>query len=354
MKGHLQASRVLEIVPLTLVFAFAAATASAHEAWLLTPAEIEALVAEPMPALFASHLWLGVAAVIGAALTMIALIAEDRLRPHEQRIAAPLLAGATAVGPMLLRFGMAIMLVLAGTGGLPRHGTALWVEPTLLVPDMQLGLVFGWDWLAAAQIILALALAVGLLARPAGALLIGLSFLGMMLFGAPFLAYAPHFAAPGLILMLSGGGAMSLDRRLGLDDVLLPSPAALKVGWRLSQILVGAGFLYLAIAFKLTQPTLLIAILDHGNLPTFGMPQPVVALIMTGIEIICGALLIVGRLTRPVALAIIAAITTLAVGLGETPLFHANLYGIMVFLLMAGPALPDARVSFAGYRRAAT
>ena len=138
-----------------------------------------------------------------------------------------------------------------------------------------------------------------------------------------------------------------------LKTAFRPSPFALQIGWRLSQILVGAGFLYLAIAFKLTQPTLLIAILDHGNLPTFGMPQPVVALIMTGIEIICGALLVVGRLTRPVALAIIAAITTLAIGLGETPLFHANLYGVMVFFLLAGQALPDTRPTVAGYRRVA-
>ena len=342
-----------KILPLASVFAVCATVASAHEAWLLTPSEIETLAAEPMPALFSSHLWLGVAAAVGATVTMVALRAEDRLHPHEERLATPLYERALALGPMVLRLGLAIMLVLAGTGGLPRHGTAHWVQPTLLVPDMQLGLVSGWGWLAAVQIILALALAFGLLTRLAGALLIALAILGLMLFGAPYLAYAPHFAAPGLMLVLAGGGALSLDRHIGLDGYFGPSPFALQIGWRLSQILVGVGFLYLAIAFKLTQPTLLIAILDHGNLPTFGMPQPVVALIMTGIEIICGALLVVGRLTRPVALAIITAITTLAIGLGETPLFHANLYGVMVFFLMAGQALPDTRPTVAGYRRVA-
>jgi len=77
-------------------------------------------------------------------------------------------------------------------------------------------------------------------------------------------------------------------------------------------------------------------------MPTFGLPMPVIALVMTGVEILCGALLIAGRLVRPVALAILGAVTFLAVVLGETPLFHANLYGALILLLLAGRRIPVA------------
>ncbi|MBM7066914.1 DoxX family membrane protein [Actibacterium sp. 188UL27-1] len=316
------------------------ARAPAHEAWLLTPAEIEALVAAPMPNLFASHLWLGLAALAGGAITWAALRVEHMLAAAEARWTAPLVRCALSVGPLVLRIGLALMLILAALGGLPRHGTAPWTEPTFLVPDMQLGLVPGWGWLAVVQVALALFLLSGAFTRWAGCLLILLSGLGIVVFGYIFLSYAPHFAAPGLMLILAGGGALSCDRMLGCDGWVDLSPGREQGLWRLAQILIGAGFVYLAVVHKLTQPTLLIAIVKHSSLPTFGLPLPVVALIMTGIEIVCGILLILGRLVRPVAVLLIAAFSIFAVALSETPLFHANLYGAMILLALSGRALP--------------
>lgn len=326
-------------------------SAAAHELWLLTPTEIEQLAVTPMPPLFTSSLWLGLAALLGACLTGIALRTEEFLRPHENRLAVPLVALALSLGPLALRWGLAVMLGLAALGGLPRHGTLPWTEPTFLVPDMQLSMLPGWGWLAPVQIALAVVLAVGLCSRLAGLAVIALAVLGLLMAGGPFLSYAPHFAAPGLMLALAGGGALSLDRWCAVDGGADIAPQVRQLGWRLAQILIGAGFVYLAIAYKLTQPTLLIAILEHSNLPNFGLPWPVLALIMTGVEIICGALLIAGRLTRPVAVVIILAITTLAIGLGETPLFHANLYAVMLFLVLTGQRLPDPEPAIAPLRR---
>ena len=117
---------------------------------------------------------------------------------------------------------------------------------------------------------------------------------------------------------------------------------------------MGLGFVYLAVAYKLTQPTLLIAILEHGAFPSFGLPLPWIALVMTGVEIVCGLLLALGRLTRPVALILIAAISFLALTLGETPLFHANLYGIMAIFALAGRDLPvEAPFGWPVFRRIA-
>ncbi|ETX27264.1 hypothetical protein [Roseivivax isoporae] len=330
------------------------ATAAAHEAWLLTPAEIEALAVAPIPALFQSRLWLGLSAMAGAAGVMAAITADLRLASLETRLAAPLARRAADVGPLVLRLGLAAMLALAATGGLPRHGTALWTQPTFLVPDMQLALVPGWDALAPLQFVLAALLAAGLATRAAGLVLVALAVLGFGLFGAAFASYAPHFAAPGLMLVLCGAGAGSLDRSLGIDGIGAPSPAATAALWRAACILVGGGFVYLALAYKLTQPTLLIAILDHGDFPRFGLSYPVVALVMTWVEIVCGTLLVLGRAVRPVALTIAGAITFLALTLGETPLFHANLYGCMALLALAGRdlALP-VPLRWSGRRAAA-
>ncbi|MEJ6403635.1 DoxX family protein [Yoonia sp. 2307UL14-13] len=333
-------------------FCIVAGGAGAHEAWLLTPNEIAELSKTPMPPLFTSHVALGFAAFLGCAATGVALhlervvsVYEDRLAPIFRQIAAPF-------GPLLLRMGLALMLVLAGLGGLPRHGTAPWTTPTLLVPDMQLPLIPGWAFLAIVQMAIGAALLLGLATRFAAVALIGLSCLGLALFGAKFLSYAPHFIAPALMLLVWGGGAWSVDRALGLRSRLAAPDALAPAIWRIAQVLVGAGFIYLAVAFKLTQPTLLIAILQHGEMPTFGMSYPLIALVMTGVEIICGALLVAGRLIRPVSAVIIGAITFLAVTLGETPLFHANLYAAMLGFVLIGRDWVRSPSGVAGMQRA--
>jgi uncharacterized membrane protein YphA (DoxX/SURF4 family) len=333
------------LVPITVALSLCARESFAHEAWLLTPSEIEALASEPMPYIFTSTIILIAAALVGCAATAVALFADKILQPFERRFEGLVSGAALSIGPVVLRLGVAVMLALAGTGGLPRHGTAPWTQPTFFVPDMQLALVSGWDWIGPVQIGIAAFLLLGLFTRIIGLVLFGLSAVGLVVFGGAFMAYAPHFAAPGLILLAVGGGSASLDQRFGLDDMLAPPAEVRQFIWRLATVLFGAGFVYLAVAYKLTQPTLLIAIIQHGQMPTFGLSYAVIALVMTGVEIICGSLLIVGRLTRPVAFVIMGAITFLAVTLGETPLFHANLYGVMAIVGLGGRFLPLPAVS---------
>jgi uncharacterized membrane protein YphA (DoxX/SURF4 family) len=313
---------------------------SAHEAWLLTPSEVEALLRLPPPALFTSSTSLGIASVIGVCVMIGALHAEERLSTLEARLAAPLARAAPGLGPLAIRAGLSIMLTLSAVGGLPRHGTEPWTEPTLLVPDMQLSLAPGWAWLAAVELGLAALLVAGFLARLAGLGLVALSMAGLAVFGAPFLGYAPHFIAPALMLAICGGGALSLDRMLGVDHWLRPGPALARAGWSSALALLGAGFVYLSVSAKLTQPTLLMAILEHGKVPLLGLPLAVAALVMTGVELVAGALLALGRLTRPIALFLIGGFTFFAITLGETPLFHANLYGAMLMLTMTGHGFP--------------
>ncbi len=314
--------------------------AAAHEAWLLTPSEEAALAEMPLPPLFLSVPALLGAALIGGLIALVALSAEDRYSGIEERLLAPLRARAAAYGPLAIRIGLASMMVGAAAGALPRHGTAMWAEPTLFVPDMQLSMVEGWGWLAFAQLVLAVFLAAGLFTRAAAAVVILLALLGLAVFGDPFLSYAPHFAAPALVLLAFGGGAASADRVLGTALVPEMGAKSRTLLWHLALLATGGTFVYLAIVYKLTQPTLLIAILSHAQFPTFGVPLPWVALAMMWVELIAGALLAIGRLVRPIALLLIGAFTFFAVVLGETPLFHANLYGLMAMLILAGRHVP--------------
>jgi len=313
---------------------------AAHEAWLLTPSEIERLALAPMPALFTSMWALGLASAIGGALAFGALRIERATRAAEARLMGPAAAAAPPLGALAVRLGLAAMLALAAVGGLPRHGTLPWAEPTFLVPDMPLALAPGWEWLALAQAILAASLAVGFLTRLCGMAVVALALLGLAVFGPAFLAYAPHFAAPGLLLAIVGGGTASLDHALRVEPWLRPGKDVAAAAWAGSMALIGGGFVYLAVTFKLMQPTLIMEILDKGEVPLLGVPLAVAALAMAGVEIIAGTLFAVGRLTRPVALFLIGAFTFFAVTLGETPLFHANLYGAMALFVLAGRTCP--------------
>ena len=204
---------------------------------------------------------------------------------------------------------------------------------------MQLSLAPGWGWLAMAQMILAAFLAAGFLTRAAGLALAALPLLGLAAFGPTFTAYAPHFIAPGLMLAVCGGGGLALDTHIGTDEWLRPQEKLAQAGWTVAFALIGGGFVYLGVTFKLTQPTLIIAILEHGQVPVLGLPLAVVALVMAGVEVIAGMLLAFRRLTRPIAILLIAAFTFFALTLGESPLLHANLYGAMAFYLLSGRTL---------------
>ena len=317
--------------------------AKAHEAWLLTPDEMAALATAPTPAVF-TDIWPLAGFIAAAAIAAVAAIAiADLLKHIERRIFAPLEMLGVKLGPLFIRIGLALMLGLGALGGLPRHGTAMWTTPTLMVPDMQITLAGpGWSWLAHAELTTALFLLAGLLTRAAAVAVIALVIMGFAAFGMAFMAYGPHFAAPALILLICGPGSLSLDRvarrpALALWQELLPQHSpAVHVAWRIILVLLGGTFVYLGIAYKLDQPTLLIAILDHGDVPTFGIPLETAALIMMLVEITAGALLALGLLVRPIAVCLMGAFTFFAVTIGETPLFHANLYGTMAMLLMSG------------------
>ena len=319
-----------------------AGDAGAHEAWLLTPREMIALAAEPKPAIYTSLLLSAPIVLALSAGVFAAILAEPRWQAFETRLARPFADRIADLGPLAVRIGLAIMLVTAGFGLLPVPNVAVGSAPTLFVPDMQLKLLAGgWAFLAPLQIVLALPLLAGVGSRFAGLCVVLLAGAGIALFGPAFLSYAGHFAVPGLYLVFAGAGrfrlplpaAWSQAVRTPLDRLAL-SPAV----YRGLMLVFGANFAYLGITYKLLQPTLLIAILEHGQFPSFGIDYSVIAFVMTYVEIAAGLLLVCGLLVRLIAIFLICAFTMFALTLGETPLFHANLYAMALVFLMAGPA----------------
>ena len=311
--------------------------ARAHEAWLLTPSELEALSRAPVPAVF-QHLPFLQVVTLGACLLLFAgVLAEESFRFSGCSLGRAMRQRARDIGPLALRVGLAVTLGLSALGGLPRHGTARWSEPTLFVPDMVLSSVPGWNWLAATALIVSALLLLGLATRLTAIAVVAMGIAGCMAFGQTFvLHYAGHFIAPGILLTFYGAGKYGLDGLLPNGLALEPWLPDETTVWGIAQLLTGLTFIGLSVSVKFAQPTLLIAILDHARFDFFGIPLPLVALIMMYVELLAGFLLAFGRLMRPVALFLLCAFTFFAVILGESPLLHGNLYGLMFMCLLHG------------------
>ena len=248
------------------------------------------------------------------------------------------------VGPLAIRLGMATTIGLSALGALPRHGTKLWSEPTLFVPDMMLSTLNGWFWpwlLGSASLTVCMLLLLGLATRFTAMVIVILSVIGCILFGQKFtLHYAGHFIAPAVLLYHYGAGKFSVDSAFQIEYLDLRGLADPRLFWGIAQLLTGLTFVSLAVSVKFLQPTLLIAILDHAEFNFFNIPLPIVALLMMHVELLAGVLLIFGRMVRPIAFFLLCAFTFFAVILGENPALHGNLYGLMfAFLLYGGSPL---------------
>jgi uncharacterized membrane protein YphA (DoxX/SURF4 family) len=248
------------------------------------------------------------------------------------------------------------MLFTAALGLSPRHGTAFGFTPTLFVPDMELNLLgSGWHFLAYVQLILAIMLLYGFFTRVASLGVIGLCYLGLGLFQEKFIPYMGHFIAPAVFLMWTGGGYLSIPVKLHkeLQD-LIEALKSIKLQWVYSFVLfiTGINFFYLGLFVKGMYPTLLMAILAHGNVPLLGLSYETAAFIMTGIEIAAGLLVALGLLVRPIAIFLIAAMSFFAIFLGESPLLHANIYTLMFVFLIYGDKAETFESSLSSFREA--
>ncbi len=325
-----------------------AGSAEAHEAWVLTPVEMARLLEQPTPAIFAEP---GVLNLAIGGLALLAVAAALALEPVWQAVsrrpAARLAARAGGLVSPAIRLTLAALLALAALGLMPRHGTAVLSSPTLMMPDLELAALGpGWSWLAPAQMVIAACLISGLFVRAAAVAVLGLCVLAHALFGPVMFTYSPHVVAPTLFLLFRGAGRFALS--IPPLPVFERSARALE-DWPAERVqllvqgLTGAGFVYLGVAWKLLQPTLILHIVETGGVPTFGLPTDVLAFLMALVKIVVGLLIMAGVLVQPMCLVLIGAFAFMAITLGESPLIHVHIYGAILALIVLGAGRWQAR-----------
>ncbi|MEM8628258.1 MAG: DoxX family membrane protein [Pseudomonadota bacterium] len=310
--------------------------------WLLTPEQLIAIAAMPMPPLFTA-LWpaLPIAMIIVLAFGFAAWV-----EPYVLWFSPARQEGLQRIGrlasPLVLRFALGAMMVAASLGLLTKQGVAPFTTPTLLLPDLALP---AHDVLAVGgvQFMLGVLLITGTATRVAALGVLVLIGYGLAVFEWQMLDYVLHFALPAFRLAIIGPGAFSLDAHLcrPRNRAALLSPVlgarACQALYRVSLAGVGLTFVYLALTYKFAQPRLVMTVLADGGIPHFGLGYDVLALVMAVVELTAGALLAAGLLVRPVAVLLIGAFTFFAMLLGESPLLHANLYAVMVIFVCIGP-----------------
>ena len=239
-----------------------------------------------------------------------------------------------------LRIALCIVLGMAGSGLGPRVGTALFEAPTLVAPDLELRLVGpGWGWIATVEVALAFCFLFGVYVRAGAAALLGLSFLGLYLFGYDMLDYIGLVGGAAVYLALQGAGShyVSTPTVPGIAKItawLADQPRAR--AQRLLQILAGFNLVYLGIFYKFLQPNLMLAIIRQHRVPTFGIDHPTFVLWMALVEGVSGLLIMAGILMRFLSVLLFLSFVFFSAILGESVLGHVIFYGLLVSFFTNG------------------
>jgi uncharacterized membrane protein YphA (DoxX/SURF4 family) len=307
--------------------------ALAHERWLLSPYELQALLEAPPPAIMAAPGPTMPAMAAAALLAMLVARALDAgLQPDRAWFEARFMARLWPPALLALRLGLATLMIAGALGLTPRHGEVMGNAPTLLVPDLELRLI-GPEaaWLVPVQLALGAMLALGVMTRLAAALTLGLVAYAFAAFDPVLLLpYAGHVAAPAGLLLAAGAGPIALHRggSLGADRAAMALACF--------RILVGVTFVALAIVDKLLNAKLLVHILTVTGFPTLGLGPELAAAAMATVEIVLGILLVAGVMTRWVAAAMLLAMLMFVVILSESMRMHGHLYASALALLLLG------------------
>jgi uncharacterized membrane protein YphA (DoxX/SURF4 family) len=329
--------------------------AYAHEMWLLSVNEVITLNALSIPTAFMFNNPISLLVMtIMSLLFLVAYYGEIYFKDIENQYADKIMPLVTHYIPVIMRLSLGLVLLYAAFGILPRHGNSTGT-PTLFVPDLMLKILGNWGQIFSyAQIIIAAMLLLGVYVRIAASGIIMLVVMGAAAFGADMMvSYAAHFMMPALFLLCVGAGQI-----LKLPDNIILKFSS-KINLKMQKIsdffascdmdiiyrtiLFGTGFnfMFLGVYFKFMQPNLIIGILSSGAFPLFGLPVEYVALIMACIEVFAGLCLMMGILVRPISALLLCAMTLFSVILGENPIMHGNLYGLMILCFVYGSVKYD-------------
>jgi NADH dehydrogenase FAD-containing subunit/site-specific recombinase XerD/uncharacterized membrane protein YphA (DoxX/SURF4 family) len=341
---------VAPLVAIAVLLLFTHA-ALAHEQWIVTPEQMREWNAQPKPSVYTSWSAGNITLLLTFSLFIIGWVRLGHTGARElfPDLQVRLASYGDFVAP-ILRFCVAWMLLSAAFGLDPRVGAESTRAPTLFAPDLELRLLApAWAWLTWAEIVIALALLLGVYVRFFALLLLLLAFLSTWLFGMPMLSYAGALIGTCIYLVMQGPSRYFLP---------LPTPRLLthlqscldsqprQRAQAILRVLTGATVLYLGIRYKVLQPNLMVGIIKTYNVSILSMAPETFTLVMALVEVTAGILIIAGILLRPLSLFFLFAFLFFATLLPESYMAHVLFYGAMLSMLFNGAGhwrVPEAR-----------
>jgi NADH dehydrogenase FAD-containing subunit/uncharacterized membrane protein YphA (DoxX/SURF4 family) len=323
----------------------------AHERWILTPEQIQIWSEKPTPTLWSTLTFLNGSMILGFVLFTIGWIRLGFTGARElfPDLQARLGSFGYHVAP-ILRFCLAWVLISSAFGLEPRYGVERLASPTLFAPDLELSSMapgmLGLRWF---EFVLGISFLLGIYVRVCAAGLLLLALLGTLLFQSSIYSYAGALIGVALYLLCQGPGSYFLPlpthpRFQAIQSELATVPR--QRAQAIMRVLTGINIFYLAVAFKVIQPNLSIAILTIHDIRLMGLSPETTTLLMTLVEFTAGILIIAGILLRPLSLFFLGAFLLFAALLPESWMAHALFYGVMLSFLFNGAghfAMPEAK-----------
>ena len=343
--------RLLVQIPLLLLAALLPDYVGAHERWILTPEQAQEWSAKQMPDLWSQLNWINGAMIGGFLIFTVGWIRLGFTGARElfPDLQAKLGSFGYLVAP-ILRFCLAWVLISSAFGLEPRYGVERLASPTLFAPDLELATVapgmLGLRWF---EFVLGVGFLLGVYVRICAVGLLLLALIGTLLFQASIYSYAGALVGVAIYLLCQGAGSYFLP--LPTHPYFLEMQSSLAAVPRqraqaIMRVLTGINIFYLAVAFKVLQPNLAIAILTIHDIRLMGLAPDVSTLLMTLVEFTSGILIIAGILLRPLSLFFLSAFLLFAALLPESWMAHALFYGVMLSFLFNGAghfAMPEAK-----------
>ncbi|TMQ28366.1 MAG: cyclic nucleotide-binding domain-containing protein [Candidatus Rokuibacteriota bacterium] len=318
-----------------------AAAAVAHEAWVLSPEAMATLNGQPLPAIFTQFNAVNVSMYVGTLLFLVGWISLNYTGARELfpdlQVRLGSYGGYASLG---LRLALFVLLGMAGTGLGPRAGTALYEAPTLAAPDLELRILGAeWAWIAWVEIAVALCLLLGIYVRGAATVVLGLAALGLFTFGWRMVDYLGLVGGAAVYLLLQGAGSYyvpmpSVPGTRRLQAWLESQPRAR--AQFLLQVLAGFNLAYLGVYWKGFHANSMLAILQHHQVPTFGIQAATFVLWMALVETLSGLLIMAGVLMRFLSVILFASFLFFSGILGESVFAHIIFYGLLVSFITNG------------------
>lgn len=254
----------------------------------------------------------------------VAYLIEHRV---DEPAAVRVLERFAGTAPLALGLHVGIALAVAALLGL------LFVPSLRVLPDLPGTMLLTLEFVAG------VALLIGLGTRPAAVALALLGVLAMLPFSFESVLEQVHLLGAAVFLFVTGRGAISVDRLLG-QRRSIDHPEAPQAALFVLRVAMGFGIAFGALTEKLLAPDLAAALLaarpELNILRALGLTDGQFAYLAGTTELVIGAVIIGGWLTRPV-MAIGAVLFTVTLPLfGWLELLgHLPYYGAMLTLFIA-------------------